>query len=463
VGFSGFTTAREWLFPSEMAWLVNFYRDVVSGGKSMKICVIGTGYVGLVTCACFADLGNDVIGVDVDQNKIDKLKQGILPIYEPGLKELIDRNNGKRLLFTSDLKAGVQTSDFIYIAVGTPPNENGEADLSAVKAVAAGIGQYLNGPKIVVDKSTVPVGMGDLVASIIEENSRGNFAVDVVSNPEFLREGSAVHDFMNPDRILIGTDNGAAAGLVSELYKPLEAEIMITDLRSAEMIKYASNAFLATKITFINEIANLCERVNADVSKVAHGMGLDARIGHAFLNAGAGYGGSCFPKDVSALVHIADKEGYDFKVLKAVMDANEFQKRSMLIRIKEVLGPLEGKQIAALGLSFKPNTDDLREAVAVDVIRLLASSGARVRAYDPASMEHARQLLPDIRFAENAYAAVEGAHCLVIFTEWNEFKEMDLERVKKSMRSPIIVDGRNIYDPAKVKSLGFIYRGVGRR
>jgi len=429
----------------------------------VKICVIGTGYVGLVTCACFADLGNDVVGVDVDEGKIQRLRQGILPIYEPGLKELIDRNLGKRLVFTTDLKSGVCASEFIYIAVGTPPNENGEADLSAVKQVAEGVGKCLNGPKIVVDKSTVPVGMGDLVASIIEEHCDGKHKVDVVSNPEFLREGSAVYDFMNPDRILIGTNNGAAAERVAELYKPLEAEIMITDLRSAEMIKYASNAFLATKITFINEIANLCEKVNADVAKVAHGMGLDNRIGPAFLNAGAGYGGSCFPKDVSALVRIAEKEGYDFKILKSVIAANDFQKRSMLARIKDVLGPLEGKMVAALGLSFKPTTDDLREAVAVDVIRLLLENGARVKAYDPAAMAHAKNLLPGAKFAENAYAACEGAHCLVIFTEWNEFKEMDMERVKQSMRSPVIVDGRNIFDPVKVKALGFTYRGVGRR
>jgi UDPglucose 6-dehydrogenase len=429
----------------------------------MKICVVGTGYVGLVSCACFADLGNDVIGVDVDAAKVENLRKGILPIFEPGIKELVDRHLGKRLRFTTDLKEGVQASEFIFIAVGTPPGQNGEADLSYVKEVAAGIGRNLNGPKIVVDKSTVPVGMGDLVDSIMEENCCIEYRVDVVSNPEFLREGSAVHDFMNPDRILIGAENRQAAEKVSELYKPLDAEIVITDLRSAEMIKYASNAFLATKITFINEIANLCERVNADVSKVAHGMGMDARIGAAFLNAGAGYGGSCFPKDVMALIQIANKEGYEFKVLKAVVEANDFQKRSMVGRIKEVLGPLEGKQIAALGLSFKPNTDDLREAVALDVIRLLLDSGARVRAYDPAAMAHAKALLPGVKFVENAYAAAEGAHCLVIFTEWNEFKEMDLERVRGVMRSPIIVDGRNIYDPEKVKALGFTYRGVGRK
>lgn len=429
----------------------------------MKICVVGTGYVGLVTCACFADLGNEVIGVDQDTEKIRALEQGHVPIFEPGLQELIERQRGKRLIFTTDLAKGVQASEFIFIAVGTPPQENGEADLSAVKAVAAEIGKHLNGPKVVVDKSTVPVGMGDLVASIIEEHNRHQHAVQVVANPEFLREGSAVHDFMHPDRILIGAGDLAAAERLSELYKPLEADIMVTDLRSAEMIKYASNAFLAAKITFINEIANLCDRVGADVAKVAHGMGLDHRIGPAFLNAGAGYGGSCFPKDVSALVQKAAKEGYDFKLLKAVIEANEHQKRSLLARVKEILGPLEGKQIAVWGLSFKPNTDDLREAVSATVIPLLQENGARVRAYDPAAMEHARRQLPGLKLTDNAYAAVEGAHCLVILTEWNEFKEMDLARVKELMRSPVIVDGRNIYDPAKVKALGFTYRGIGRR
>lgn len=429
----------------------------------MKICVVGTGYVGLVTCACFADLGNEVIGVDQDTEKIRSLEQGHVPIFEPGLQELIERNRGKRLVFTTDLAKGIQDSEFIFIAVGTPPQQNGEADLTAVKAVAADIGKHLNGPKIVVDKSTVPVGMGDLVASIIEEHSRHQHPVEVVANPEFLREGSAVHDFMQPDRILIGTNHPAAAERLGELYKPLEAEIMVTDLRSAEMIKYASNAFLAAKITFINEIANLCDRVGADVAKVAHGMGLDHRIGPAFLNAGAGYGGSCFPKDVSALVQKAAKEGYEFKLLKAVMEANEYQKQSLLVRVKEILGPLEGKQIAVWGLSFKPNTDDLREAVSAAVIPLLQENGARVRAYDPAAMAHAERLLPGVKLTDNAYAAVEGAHCLVILTEWNEFKEMDLARVKSLMRSPLMIDGRNIYDPAKVKALGFTYRGIGRR
>lgn len=430
----------------------------------MKICVVGTGYVGLVTSACFSDLGNNVIGVDIDESKVKVLNNGEIPIYEPGLKEIVDRNLGKRLTFTTDLKKGVEESEFIFIAVGTPPDpKTGEADLTAVKAVAQGVGRHLNGTKIVVDKSTVPVGMGDLVASIIEEIAGTKYRVHVVSNPEFLKEGSAIHDFLNPDRVLIGTDDSEAGERVRELYKPLEADIIVTDLRSAEMIKYASNAFLATKITFINEIANLCEKVNADVTKVAHGMGLDKRIGMSFLNAGAGYGGSCFPKDVLALVQKANKEGYDFKVLKAVIDANESQKESMLIRIKEEIGPLEGKVIGALGLAFKPNTDDLREAVAIHVIEKLVENGARVRAYDPAAMEHAKQLLPDVKYMDNAYEVAEGANCVVVFTEWNEFKEMDLNRLKEKMKTPIMVDGRNIYDPKKAKAAGFQYRGVGRK
>lgn len=430
----------------------------------MKICVVGTGYVGLVTSACFADLGNEVIGVDIDQKKVEILNKGEIPIYEPGLKEMVDRNLGKRLSFTTELKHGVEASEFIFIAVGTPPDpQTGEADLSAVKAVAHGVGQYLNDTKIVVDKSTVPVGMGDLVASIIEDEAGTDYQVHVVSNPEFLKEGSAIHDFMNPDRVLIGTEDTWAGQRVKELYQPLEAEIVITDLRSAEMIKYASNAFLATKITFINEIANLCEKVNADVTKVAHGMGLDKRIGLSFLNAGAGYGGSCFPKDVMALVQKAGKENYELKVLKAVIAANQVQQDSMLTRIKEEIGPLEGKVIGALGLAFKPNTDDLREAVAIRVIAKLIENGARVRAYDPAAMDHARKILPTVKYMDNAYEVAQGAHCLVVFTEWNEFKEMDLERLKSMMKTPVIVDGRNIFDPEKAKTTGFQYRGVGRK
>jgi UDPglucose 6-dehydrogenase len=432
----------------------------------LELCVIGVGYVGLVTATCFADLGNHVVCVDTDKKKIAGLKQGHIPIYEPGLEEMVRRNHkDKRLVFTTDLKTGLAGAEVAFIAVGTPSMSSGEANLDYVKEVARGIGRHCAGELIVVDKSTVPVGMGDMVASLIEEeieHRKAKHRVAVVSCPEFLREGSALHDFMNPDRIVIGCADRRPADKVAELFQNLPGEKMITDLRSAEMIKYASNAFLATKISFINEIANLCERVDADVSQVADGMGLDKRIGAAFLNAGAGYGGSCFPKDVSALVQIAEKEGYGFQILKSVMAVNELQKRGMLARIKKLVGTFEGKTFAVLGLAFKANTDDMRDAVSIDLCRGLIEKGARVRAFDPAAMEHAHRLLPAVRLCSDAMDAARGAHCLVILTEWNEFKDLNLAAVKKAMKTPIIVDGRNIYDPAKVKKLGFAYQGVGR-
>jgi UDPglucose 6-dehydrogenase len=432
----------------------------------LELCVIGVGYVGLVTATCFADLGNRVVCVDTDKRKIAGLKLGHIPIYEPGLEEMVRRNHkDRRLVFTTDLKAGLGGAEVAFIAVGTPSTPSGEANLDYVKEVARGIGRHCAGPLIVVDKSTVPVGMGDMVASLIEdevERRKAKHSVAVVSCPEFLREGSALQDFMNPDRIVIGCKDRRPAEKVAELFKSLPGKKMITDLRSAEMIKYASNAFLATKISFINEIANLCERVDADVAQVADGMGLDKRIGAAFLNAGAGYGGSCFPKDVSALVQIAEKEGYGFQILKSVMEVNELQKRGMLARIKKMVGTFEGKTFAVLGLAFKANTDDMRDAVSLDLVRGLLEKGARVRAFDPAAMGHARKLLPHARLGNDALDAARGAHCLVVLTEWNEFKELNLAAVKKVMKTPIIVDGRNIYDPAKVKKLGFTYQGVGR-
>jgi UDPglucose 6-dehydrogenase len=432
----------------------------------LELCVIGVGYVGLVTATCFADLGNHVVCVDVDKKKIEGLKQGRIPIYEPGLEELVRRNHkDKRLVFTTDLKAGLGGAEIAFIAVGTPSTPTGEANLEYVKEVARGIGRHCADELIVVDKSTVPVGMGDMVASLVEdeiERRKVKHRVSVVSCPEFLREGSALYDFMNPDRIVIGCRDRRPAEKVAELFKSLPGKKMITDLRSAEMIKYASNAFLATKISFINEIANLCERVDADVAQVAEGMGLDKRIGAAFLNAGAGYGGSCFPKDVSALVQIAEKEGYGFQILKSVMAVNESQKRGMLARIKKLVGTFEGKTFAVLGLAFKANTDDMRDAVSIDLVRGLIEKGARVRAFDPAAMGHAAKLLPQARLCADAMDAARGAHCLVVLTEWNEFKELNLAAVKKVMKTPVIVDGRNIYDPAKVKKLGFAYQGVGR-
>lgn len=427
----------------------------------MKICVIGTGYVGLVTGVCMADLGNDVTCVDIDVKKIANLKKNILPIYEPGLEELVKRNKA-RITFTTDLKIGVKKSDIIFIAVGTPPKENGEADLSYVKSAAKTIGKNINGYKIIVDKSTVPVGMGDLVESIIEDNSKNKHKFDVVSSPEFLKEGSAIYDFMNPDRVVIGAKNRQAAETVAQIFKPLNTKVVITDLRSAEMIKYASNSFLATKISFINEIANICEKVGADVETVASGMGLDRRIGRLFLNAGAGFGGSCFPKDVSALVNIARKEDYEPLILNSVVEVNRLQKKHLLNKIKRMLGTIEGRQIGILGIAFKPNTDDIREAVAIEIMSALLEKGCRIKAFDPVAMPNAKKELKGVNYVKDAYAAASGVECLVVMTEWNEFKELDLKKIKSLMKKHIIVDGRNIYDPAKMKKLGFEYTGIGR-
>jgi UDPglucose 6-dehydrogenase len=420
----------------------------------------------LVTGACFADLGNRVICVDVDAQKVARLKKGIMPIYEPGLEEVVKRNlREKRLSFTTRLADGLKGADMVFIAVGTPSAANGEANLDYVKEVARGIGRTATRDMIVVDKSTVPVGMGDLVESLVEEEferRRVRHKVAVVSCPEFLREGSALYDFSNPDRIVVGSKQESAARKVAELFKPLNARVLLTDVRSAEMIKYASNSFLAAKISFINEIANLCELVGADVMKVAEGMGLDKRIGAPFLNAGAGYGGSCFPKDVLALIHIADKEGYEFQMLKAVVQVNDRQKKGVVARIKRLAGPLEGKQIGILGLAFKPNTDDMRDAVSLDVVEGLKRLGARVKAYDPAAMEEAHRRLPGLKLCANAYDAARGADCLVVLTEWNEFKELNLDKVKRLMRRPVLLDARNIYDPKKLRGLGFSYQGIGR-
>ncbi len=427
----------------------------------MKIGVVGVGYVGLVTGACLADLGNDIICVDIDKKKINNLKKGMLPIFEPGLEELLKRNK-KRIKFTSILREGIQKSDIIFIAVGTPPKENGEADLTFVKNVAKGIGKYINGYKIIIDKSTVPVGMGDIIASIINSNMKKKYQFDVVSCPEFLREGSAIHDFMNPDRIVIGISKKEVGNKVAEIFKPLNTKIIITDIRSAEMIKYASNSFLATKISFINEIANICERVGANVKVVAEVAGLDKRIGGLFLEAGAGFGGSCFPKDVSALINIAKHEDYEPLILKAVMETNKLQRKNIFNKIKQILGTIEGRQIGVLGIAFKPNTDDIRDAVSIDIINLLLQKGCNVKAFDPAAMENAKKVLKGVHFCKDIYSVAEDSECLVILTEWNEFKEADLNKIKKLMKNPAIVDGRNIYDPKFVKKLGFKYIGIGR-
>lgn len=436
----------------------------------MKICVIGTGYVGLVTGACLAGLGNNVICVDKDRKRISSLKKTVIPFYEPGLKELVSKNQkAKRIDFTTNVREGVKRSEVIFIAVGTPPHENGEADVSAVIDVAKQIALMLKSDgkiakkfKVIVNKSTVPVGMGDIVTKILVEKGvpEKNFAV--VSNPEFLREGTAVSDFMSPDRIVIGAPNSRAFNVITELYRPLNAHMIFTTVKSAELIKYASNSFLATKISFINEIANICEKVGSDVVEVAYGMGLDKRIGREFLNAGIGYGGSCLPKDVSALIHLAKINGYDPQILIAVNRTNEEQRKMIVEKMEEVLRSLKGKTIGVLGLSFKPETDDLRDAPAIEIIRELRKKGAKVTAYDPVASGKAKKLLDGVAFCDTAYDAVKKADAVVVAAEWGEFKELDLERVKSSMRSPVIFDGRNIYNPKRMKELGFKYFGVGR-
>lgn len=429
-----------------------------------KLCVIGTGYVGLVTGTCFADLGSEVHCVDIDENRIERLKKGIMPIYEPGLEQLVAQNvKSGRLSFTSNIEEGLAGADFAFIAVGTPSGEEGEADLQYVRVAAEAIADLADHQIVVVNKSTVPVGTGDWVADIIKRR-RGGKPLDfaVVSNPEFLREGSAINDFMTPDRVILGSLDHEAAEKVAKLYLSLRCPIMITDLRTAEMIKYASNAFLATRISFINEIATICEELGADVAQVAEGMGLDKRIGRSFLDAGLGWGGSCFPKDVKALAHMAVIHGSNPQLLQAVMEINRNQRRRVLLRLRKELGGLDQKVIGMLGLSFKPNTDDIREAPALELIHLLENEGATVQAYDPQAMENARSVLPQTRLVNTPYEVAEGADALVLATEWNEFKQLDFERVGQVMRGKLILDGRNQWDSERLKALGFRYFGIGK-
>lgn len=436
------------------------------------ICVIGTGYVGLVTGTCLADLGNTVTCVDIIPEKIEGLKQGILPIYEPGLEELVERNvHAGRLHFTTSYKEGLAHCDFIFIAVNTPTGSSqGKADMHYVESAARGIAQELDHHAIIINKSTVPVGSGDVMTRIILSNlERSDVPFAVVSNPEFLREGSAVQDFQNPDRVVLGSSDPEAARKVASLYLPLRAPIVITDLYTAEMIKYASNAFLATKISFINEIAQICERLGADVKEVAAGMGYDKRIGRAFLDAGLGYGGSCFPKDVRALAHMADEAGLHPQLLRAVMDINHDQRRLIVTKLTTILGSLRGCTIGILGLAFKPNTDDMREAPSVDIIRWITSQGALVRTYDPVASKTARAALEregihldSITFCADAYEVAQGTDALVIVTEWNEFKSLNMLQIYSTMRRPILIDGRNIYEAEEMSRLGFTYRGMGR-
>ncbi len=428
-----------------------------------QICVVGVGYVGLVTAACFADLGNRVIALDINAVRIEGLKRGVMPIYEPGLKELVDRNvRFGRLFFTTSYPEGLHDTEYVFIAVGTPSGVDGEADLRYVAAAAQSIAEAMNNPLIIINKSTVPVGTGDWVADIVRSHQPQPIPFSVVSCPEFLREGSAISDFMQPHRTVLGSLEREAAEKVAQLHLPLRAPIMITDLRTAEMIKYASNAFLAAKISFINEIANICEALGADVKEVAVGMGYDKRIGAQFLDAGLGYGGSCFPKDVKALAYMAAEKGRHPQLLNAVMEINNDRRPVVITRLTEMIGELQGKRVGLLGLSFKPNTDDMRDAPAIDVAQGLQQAGAQVCAYDPVAMEVAAPLLPGVEMAPDAYTLVENCDALVIITEWNEFKQLDLERVKGLMRQPVIFDGRNIYDPDTMQRLGFLYRGFGR-
>ncbi len=432
----------------------------------MHIAVIGAGYVGLVTGACFAEFGVDVTCIDVDEEKVARLSDGLIPIYEPGLEQLITKNvNAGRLHFTTELKSGIEQALVIFLAVGTPPKDDGSPDMKYIDSAARSIAEYMNGYKVIVTKSTVPVGNGERLRKLIREHqkTRTNFAI--VSNPEFLREGAAINDFMRPDRVVIGSHDEEAVAIMRDLYRPLfliETPFLVTSLEAAEMIKYAANAFLATKISFINEIANLCDRVGCDVHDVARAIGMDRRIGGKFLHPGPGYGGSCFPKDTSALASVAREYGCDSLIVDAVMEANRRQRAAMVPKIEKLVGDLKGKKIAVLGLSFKPETDDMREAPSIDIINGLLERGAQVRAYDPAAMEEAKKCLPDIFYAEDEYDAVTGADALVFMTEWNQFRALNMERVRKLVRSPKIADLRNIYEPEDMRELGFDYVGVGR-
>lgn len=429
-----------------------------------QICVVGVGYVGLVTAACFADLGNRVTALDVDEKRVENLKKGIMPIYEPGLDELVKRNvKAGRIQFTTSYKDALENAEYAFIAVGTPSGKEGEADLQYVESAAKSIAKNMTAPLVIINKSTVPIGTGDWVSDIVKNAQPKPIEFAVVSCPEFLREGSAIADFTSPHRTVIGSMDKDAANKVAHLHLPLRAPIVITDLRTAEMIKYASNAFLATKISFMNELADLCERVGADVKEVAAGMGYDARIGRHFLDAGLGWGGSCFPKDVEALAFMAKEEGLNPRILNSVMEINYERRTAAVSGVERMVGgSLKGKTVGLLGLAFKPNTDDMRDAPAIDIAEALIKAGAKVRAYDPVAMHVARPLLPDVEMFDDSYKMAEKCDALMVVTEWNEFKHLDLEKVKSLLNTPVIYDGRNIYEPTRMKEMGFTYRAVGR-
>jgi UDPglucose 6-dehydrogenase len=432
----------------------------------LDIAVIGTGYVGLVTGAGLADFGNDVVCVDIDAKKIEALKQGKIPIYEPGLDKIVNRNVSEgRLQFSTDLPDAIRSSRAIFIAVGTPPKPDGSADLRYVEEVARTIAKHMNGPKLVITKSTVPIGTGRMIEKILAE-SGGEFRSSVASNPEFLREGSAIEDFMKPDRVVIGASDAESIALMKEIYAPLhslEIPFVVTNVESAELIKYAANGFLATKISFINEIAVLCELLGGDVQDVARGIGLDSRIGSKFLQAGPGFGGSCFPKDTSAIADIARRYGYEFEIIEAVLRVNDNIKQRMVRKVITALcGSVQGKTIAILGLAFKPETDDMRDSPTIPLITGLQKEGANIRAYDPQAMNNAARFFADVTFCRDAYETAEGADALVIATEWNEFRALKLERIRTRLKQPVIIDLRNVYDPERMRSEGFTYVSVGR-
>jgi len=433
----------------------------------MNISVIGAGYVGLVTGACFAEFGINVTCVDMDEARIESLTKGTPPFYEPGLEELMRKNmNEGRLHFTGDTAKAVRDSEIIFIAVGTPSRADGSADLSYVDAVAKTIAGNLNGYKVIVTKSTVPVGTGERIRKIIQESGNADRQFDIVSNPEFLREGSAIEDFMRPNRVVIGANSERAVSVMKELYRPLyliEAPFIITDIETSEMIKYASNVFLATKISYINEIANLCEKVGANVQVVAKAMGLDGRIGAKFLHPGPGYGGSCFPKDVRALLQIAESHGYDLKIARGVIEVNTSQREWMIVKIEHALRGISGKTLGVLGLSFKPNTNDIRESPAIDIIQGLIKRGAKIRVFDPAAMQDAKAVLgQSVIYCKDAYDAAEGADAVVLITEWNQFRNLELERLKGLLKHPVFIDLRNVYETDRMRKNGFDYYSVGR-
>ena len=430
----------------------------------MNIAIIGSGYVGLVTGACFAHLGNQVVCVDNNQAKIDKLKQGVMPIYEPGLDVMVKTNVAEgRLAFSTDIEEATRTSEVIFICVGTPPRPDGSADLSAFEHVAEAMAPAMDAYKLIVEKSTVPVRTGEWVAELFRSHLPEGADFDIASNPEFLREGSAIKDFLNTDRVVIGVNSDKAAGILVKLYAPLNAPILMTDLNSAELIKHASNAFLAMKISFINAVSRICELTGADINKVSKGVGLDKRIGEEFLKAGVGYGGACFPKDVQAFISIAEQHGYDFELLRAVEQINHSQRHHLADKVFKALGhDLKGKTIGVLGLAFKPNTDDMRGAPSAEIIQMLQELEATVKVYDPVAHETAKEVLRDVTYCANPYEVAEGADCVLLLTEWAEFHSLNLPYMKTLLKRPLIVDGRNFFEPRKMTSLGYEYYSIGR-